>query len=135
MQASYSDSAQFNDPVFTGLNAAEVKAMWQMLLQNGKDLSLEYNDVKANDKTGSARWVATYTFSKTGRKVVNVIQADFNFEEGKIIRHNDHFSFYRWASQALGLSGILLGWTPFMKRKVQATAKQNLQAFIAKKRL
>jgi hypothetical protein len=33
---------------------------------------------------------------------------------------------------ALGTSGLLLGWTPFMKGKIRKMAIQNLANFIAK---
>jgi hypothetical protein len=33
---------------------------------------------------------------------------------------------------ALGTSGILLGWTPFMQKKIQSMAAQNLNKFIEK---
>ncbi|MGL4597321.1 MAG: nuclear transport factor 2 family protein, partial [Bacteroidia bacterium] len=108
MQQCYSDQATFNDPVFKNLNAAEVRAMWEMLISRGKDLVLEFKDIKADDKIGEAKWIATYSFSKTGRKVVNHIQAQFVFENGKIVQHKDDFNFYAWSKQALGISGLLL---------------------------
>ena|SRR6218665_835690 len=132
MQACYADDAHFSDPVFSNLNANEVRAMWEMLLRNGKDLGLTFGHVTANDTTGSAEWVATYTFSRTGRKVINSIKAEFEFENGKIKRHKDHFDFYKWARQALGVSGLLLGWTPMIKNKIRATAMNNLRQFMSK---
>ncbi|MDX2046676.1 MAG: nuclear transport factor 2 family protein [Chitinophagaceae bacterium] len=132
MQACYADHAVFSDPVFRNLNAAEVKAMWQMLIERGKDLQLEFKKVKAGEKTGSAEWIAHYTFSVTGNKVTNHIHADFVFEGGKIVKHTDHFSFYKWARQALGTTGLLLGWTPLIQNKVRTGAMKNLAAFIKK---
>ena len=69
-------------------------------------------------------------FSVTGKKVVNHIKANFEFENGKIIKHNDHFNFYTWAKQALGFTGVLLGWTPFLKNKIRSTAANNLKALM-----
>ncbi len=132
MQQCYAHNATFNDTVFKNLDALHVKAMWEMLLRNGKDLSLEFSDVHANETAGSANWVATYTFSKTGNKVINRIHAEFRFENGKIVQHTDRFNFYTWARQALGLTGLVLGWTTFLKNKIQAAAMQNLEAFIKK---
>ncbi|MFX7804557.1 nuclear transport factor 2 family protein, partial [Acinetobacter baumannii] len=83
----------------------------------------------ATTVTASAQWVASYTFSATGRKVINRINANFEIEDGKITKHTDSFSFYRWSSQALGLIGILLGWTPFLQQKVQKNARQSLTAY------
>ena len=133
MQECYADNAIFSDEVFVNLNAVQVKAMWEMLCIRGKDFKLEFKNVAANDKTGSAEWIATYIFSKSGRKVENRIKADFVFENGKIVKHTDCFSFYRWSRQALGISGLLLGWTSFLKNKVRVTAIQGLNDFMNKK--
>ena len=132
MQECYSDSAVFSDSVFQNLNSSQVKAMWEMLCKNGKDLQLEFKNVSANETTGNAEWIATYTFSRTGNKVVNKIKADFVFENGKIVKHNDYFSFYIWSKQALGMSGLLLGWTPLIKNKVRKLAVKNLADFMKK---
>jgi len=130
MQNFYAKNAVFNDAVFTNLNSAQVKAMWEMLIKNGKDLKLEFNNVKANENAGSANWTAHYTFSGTGKKVTNNIKANFVFENGKIVNHKDHFSFYAWAKQSLGTTGLLLGWTPFLKNKVKQQAMKNLEKFM-----
>ena len=132
MQNAYHPEAVFSDPVFRDLSSAEVKAMWQMLITGGKDLKLEFSQVKADEKSGRAHWEAWYTFSATGRKVHNVIDATFEFRDGKIFRHTDHFNFYRWSRQALGPSGLLLGWTPFLLNKVQTTARKRLKSFMSK---
>jgi ketosteroid isomerase-like protein len=132
MQDCYAENAVFNDEVFTNLNATQVRAMWQMLILRGKDLALTFDNVQANETRGSAEWVATYTFSASKRKVVNRIKADFVFENGKIVRHTDRFDFHKWASQALGTFGLLLGWTSFLRKKVQQTAMKNLTDFMNK---
>lgn len=133
MQACYADDAVFTDAVFRDLNGAEVRAMWEMLIRSGRDMELEFTAVKADDRTGSAKWTATYTFSKTGRQVVNRVRASFEFDgEGRISRHTDSFSFYAWARQALGPIGVLAGWLPSVRRKVREAARQSLREFMAK---
>jgi ketosteroid isomerase-like protein len=132
MQACYADDATFSDEAFLTLNAAQTRAMWEMLIRRGKDLTLTFSDVEANDTTGSAHWTATYTFSQTKRRVVNNIRASFVFANGKISRHTDRFDFHRWASQALGLPGLLLGWTGFLRKKVQQTALGSLNKYMEK---
>lgn len=135
MQDCYAANAVFSDEVFQNLNASQVKAMWEMLIKAGKDLELEFKNVQATGTTGSAEWIATYTFSATNRKVTNRIKAAFTFENGKIVQHTDRFNFYAWAKQALGTPGLLLGWTGSLKQKVQQKAMQNLEAFMQKNKM
>jgi ketosteroid isomerase-like protein len=132
MQSCYADNAVFNDEAFINLNAAEVKAMWEMLIKRGSDLELSFSNITATDNTATAHWVASYTFSVTGRKVINRIDASFEISEGKIIKHTDSFSFYKWSSQALGMPGLLLGWTSFLRKKVQQKALVNLRQYMNK---
>ncbi len=130
MQNCYADDAVFNDEVFVNLNSTEVKFMWEMFCIKGKDLQIEFNNIHADDEKGSAEWNATYTFSKTNRKVINRIKAKFTFANGKIKRHTDHFDFYKWSAQALGIPGILFGWTIFLKNKVRKEGRKNLEAYM-----
>ncbi|HTE32576.1 MAG TPA: nuclear transport factor 2 family protein [Chryseolinea sp.] len=130
MQDMYHPEATFRDPVFQDLNAAEVKAMWQMLIMAGKDLQVTFSQVTATEDRGSCLWEARYTFSRTGKRVHNIIRSSFEFRDGKIFRHVDEFDFWRWSRQALGVSGLLLGWTPFIRNKVRTTARRGLDNFM-----
>jgi SnoaL-like domain len=130
MQSCYSEKAVFSDPVFQNLSTREVKAMWHMLLLAGKDLSVTFGDVKADAQKGSCAWEATYSFSRTGRKVHNIIAASFVFVDGKINNHRDTFDLWKWSGMALGVSGKLLGWTPFIRNKIRRTAQKSLSKFI-----
>ena len=130
MNACYDQNIQFSDAVFTELEAEQVAAMWHMLCDKAEDFELSFSQVQADDTHGSARWQATYTFSRTGRRVHNVIFAEFQFADGKIVRHSDHFSFWRWSSMALGAPGSLLGWSGFFRRKVQQQALNGLKRFM-----
>jgi ketosteroid isomerase-like protein len=134
MNSCYSDDIVFNDPAFGILRGDEAKAMWEMLCKNAKDFSLTFSNIQLLDEEyATCNWVATYTFSKTGRKVVNYIKAFMRLKDGKIIEHSDGFKLSKWAAQALGLPGVLLGWTGFMKRKIQKNARKNLVTFIENK--
>lgn len=133
MGACYHPEATFKDEAFDLRTVEEIRAMWEMLCTRGKDLKLEFRDVKAGDTTGSAHWDAWYSFSKTGRKVHNSIDAAFAFKDGLIFRHRDRFSFYRWSRQALGMPAVLLGWLPFFQKKVRKTAMEGLRNFMDKK--
>ncbi|MFM9986600.1 MAG: nuclear transport factor 2 family protein [Flavobacteriales bacterium] len=130
MQALYADEAQFSDEVFTNLTAPEVRAMWEMLIRRGKDLELTFEILSSDEETCHACWIAHYSFSKSGNRVVNKIDARFHVKNGLITEHNDSFDFHKWAGQALGFSGKLLGWTSWMKSKVQRSARESLKAFM-----
>src|SRR6476660_3118550 len=91
MIACYARDATFSDPVFPALDAAGVAAMWRMLCARGKDLEVVASDIDADANAGRAHWVATYTFSTTGRRVENSIDARFTFRDGRIVRHEDRF--------------------------------------------
>lgn len=129
MAACYADDVKFSDDVFPDLRGRDAGDMWRMLCEAGKDLRVEASDIAADDASGRARWVAHYTFSATGKKVVNDIQARFVFKDGRIVEHTDRFDFPRWARQALGLPGAVLGWTGWMQKKVQAQAAKGLRRF------
>ncbi|OCX50416.1 ketosteroid isomerase [Mucilaginibacter sp. PPCGB 2223] len=133
MQQCYAANAMFTDAVFVNLDAGQVKAMWQMLCKSSSgDFKVEYRILSADDDQVTAEWTAWYTFSATGNKVVNRVRADFTLHNGEIISHTDQFNFYEWARQALGLPGLLLGWTPFFRHKVQASAAGRLKAYMEK---
>lgn len=130
MQSCYHDEAIFTDPVFQNLTSREVKAMWHMLAGAAQDLKVLFGEVKAYENKGSCRWQAWYQFSRTGRNVHNVIEAQFEFKEEKIFRHHDQFDLWRWSRMALGVPGILLGWSPIIRNKIRKTARKGLAKFI-----
>jgi hypothetical protein len=103
-----------------------------MLCARGKDLRVVTSDIDADDRKGRAHWVATYTYSATGRHVVNEIDATFAFVDGRIVRHDDRFDLHRWAMQALGTPGLLFGWTPPMQNAIREKAAKALAAWRAK---
>ena len=134
MNSCYSNDIIFYDPAFELLRGDEAKAMWEMLCKNAKDFSLTYgNIIKLDDEYYTCDWVGTYTFSKTGRKVINNVRANMRFANGEIVEHSDAFSLHKWSSQALGFMGKLFGWNSFFQRKIKNQAKRNLLKFIQSK--
>ena len=105
--------------------------MWRMLCssQKNKNFIINYSNIKFSDDKSTAKWEAHYTFSKTGRKVHNKISAEFEFKDGKISKHTDNFNLYRWAQQAFGLSGYLIGWTSFFRKKLQEQTNAMLSKY------
>ena len=135
MQSLYHPDATFSDPVFQNLTSGEVKAMWQMLIGAGKDLRILFSDIRCDGDQGSCHWEAFYTFSRTGKTVHNIIDTQFEFVDGAILRHRDHFNFWRWSRQAFGLTGLAIGWTPFFHNKVSQAASSGLQKFMTGSRI
>jgi ketosteroid isomerase-like protein len=134
MAACYAPQVRFSDPVFTDLHGPEAGAMWRMLTGQARDLRVELLEHEADGERGSARWRARYTFTQTGRPVVNDVRAAFRFGDGLIVEHRDEFGFHRWARQALGPPGLLLGWTPLVRSAVRRRARSSLDDFIARDR-
>jgi ketosteroid isomerase-like protein len=127
MAKLYAPDGRFRDPAFGELTGAEAGDMWRMLTGRATDLKVELADHEADGDTGTAHWIATYTFS-TGRPVVNDIRARFRFRDGKIVEHEDSFSFWRWARQALGPAGLMLGLPP-LNLVVRRKARGDLAEF------
>jgi ketosteroid isomerase-like protein len=129
MTACYAPDAHFRDPAFGDLEGGDIGVMWRMLTGRAKDLKIELREHEAGDQTGSAHWIARYTFS-TGRPVVNDVQASFRFaEDGKIVDHVDDFDFRKWAKQALGPSGHLVALLPPLRAKARAKALDQLESY------
>ena len=63
----------------------------------------------------------------------DIIDATFEFANGKIICHADTFDLWRWAGMALGPKGKLLGWLPPIKNAIHKTAMKGLDAFKTKR--
>lgn len=132
MQACYAPNARFQDPVFRLTGRESIGGMWSMLCEGIKargraDWRLEFRDLAAEGRRGSAHWEARYRYGATGARVHNVIDADFGFDErGLILAHHDRFDLWRWSRQALGTQGLLLGWMPWFKTKLREQAARRL---------
>jgi ketosteroid isomerase-like protein len=132
MAACYHPDATFEDPAFGPLDREAACAMWAMLLGRSADLAISHQLLDESGSVVTARWEARYTFVRTGRPVLNRVQATFTLEDGLIRAHRDQFGFWGWARQAFGPVGLLVGWTPWFQAKVKAEALRALAAFRAK---
>lgn len=130
----YHDDVEFQDAAFGILKGERAKNMWRMLIERGKDLELNFDHVRADENSGKANWDAYYTFSQTGNKVHNIIQAEFIFKDGLIYRHKDTFDLYKWSKQAFGFTGWLIGGTGFFKNKLNTEANKGLDKYIVDKK-
>ncbi|KAG8751620.1 hypothetical protein FRC14_007723 [Serendipita sp. 396] len=155
MDACTDPEFTFSDPAFPSLNckyeprsswpighpnfvsvAKQAKGMFSMFVNNREKnkMELEYKDIKKgiNDLTYTATYTVRYIF--TGRPVTNVIQSTFTISptSNLLLSQVDAFPFYTWAKQALGLPGLLLGWTGYLQSQVQHNAGQSLEKYMKK---
>ena len=130
--ACYAPDVAFSDPVFPDLRGDQARAMWRMLCERGRDLRVVVSGIEADDARGRAHWDASYTFSATGRPVLNRIDARFTFRDGLIATHADRFDLWRWAGMALGARGRVLGWAPPVQAAIRRQAAASLRAFMAR---
>jgi uncharacterized protein len=131
MAACYSPGVHFSDPVFTDLRGERAGQMWKMLTSRSSDLDVKASEIEADGETGSAHWIANYTFGQTGRKVHNDVRASFRFADGLIVEHIDDFDFRAWAKQALGSAAGFAPLTPVFRTLVRRRAAGQLDAFAA----
>jgi hypothetical protein len=140
MQSCYADNARFEDEAFQLSGARSIGAMWRMLCENARmngiaNWKLEVSGIDSDGKRGRAHWEAHYVFGEGRRRVHNRIDAEFQFDDaGRIVRHRDRFSFWNWARQALGVPGLLLGWSGWLRAKVRQRAARQLQRWLEKNR-
>lgn len=131
MTSYYSEDIIFKDPAFGTLKGINAKAMWKMLLSNkNSKAQVSFSSTEANEDSGKAKWIAKYNYGPKNRKVTNHVNAHFEFKNGKISKHTDDFNLWKWTQQALGLSGYLLGWSNFMKNKIQAETNKKLNSYM-----
>ncbi|MCA1582574.1 MAG: nuclear transport factor 2 family protein [Acidobacteria bacterium] len=118
--AFYAPGARFEDEIFK-LEGADVGKMWAALLRGSKTLEVSYTIARAGAGSGTVEWTARYVYPGGG-PVVNVILSELELAEGKILRQTDRFDFPRWAAQALGPAGRLLGGFAWFRRAVSRKA-------------
>ncbi len=130
----YHENIVFQDPAFGILKGNRAKYMWDMLLsKKDNDLRIDYKILKTDDKNGKVNWTARYNYGPKKRKVINKVTANFEFKDGKILKHTDDFNLWIWSKQALGTSGYLLGWSSYMRDQIQKKINKLLSSFIEKK--
>jgi ketosteroid isomerase-like protein len=134
MASCYADDVSFSDPVFRELRGEDARNMWRMLTGRSKDLTIEFVLQSSDSQSATVHWTARYSFGATGRPVVNRVVSRLTIRNGKIVEQRDAFPMWTWTRQALGPVGLLLGWSPFLRKSVQRRAADGLAQFAAKKR-
>ncbi|RZS99238.1 nuclear transport factor 2 family protein [Aquimarina brevivitae] len=129
MVSYYHKDIVFEDPVFGKLEGEDAVKMWHWLCLNGKDLKIKFSDIRIDNDKGTAKWEARYSYGKRKRPIFNKVSAEFEFKDGKIIKHTDNFSLKNWATQAIGWKGKVIGGTEYFKKKLQFRSKKLLENF------
>jgi hypothetical protein len=124
MASLYAPTAHFEDPVFC-LEGADIGKMWIALMRRAREFSIAYTIAQAGRGWGTVEVTARYLYGGR-RPVTNVILSEIEFKDGLIVRHVDRFDFPRWAAQALGILGRLLGRFEFFRRAVSRKAARSL---------
>ena len=108
MAACYHPKARFHDIAFD-LEGRAVGDMWRMICSG--DIRVEIEHVEADDRSGLARIVDSYSFGRRKKPVVNRIESRFQFRNGRIVRQDDECDPRAWAEQSLGTGplGALAG--------------------------
>lgn len=138
MGECYAPAARFQDEIFYLRGQNEAAGMWGMLCdaaratqKNREAWQLQTKRIEADEYSGLVEWQVRYRFNSTGRLVTNQVTAKFEFNEDRlIVRHRDAFNFWHWSRQALGVSGLLLGWSPYLRREVSKIAMGNLKRYM-----
>lgn len=97
--------------------------------QKRKSFKVIVSDIECNDSEGSAKWEAIYTFGSKKRKVHNKIKARFKLQDSKIIAYLDEFNVHQSATQAVGFSGWVIGWSAYFKKKLGLQTNALLNRF------
>ncbi len=131
----YHDNATYTSPFFDNLKKNEIVAMWKAFLLNDFNMELTHSNIVAedvNDQLGSANWEVKYTYWDTKQQVKVAIKTKLQFKAGKVIKHEDSFSFYLWAIQAYEIQGFLFGGLGFFRNKIKRKMYKNMEYWIGR---
>ena len=129
MACNYAVDVEFTDSIFGTLKGKRALAMWAMLVAQGEDLVVVPSQIRADGGVTRAHWDARYTFAFLAfdNEVHNAVEATFELENGKIVRHRDQFDLRRWMHVALWpLGGAIREAT------IRSAVQTKLDDFIAK---
>lgn len=134
MASCYHPAGVFRDIAFDLRGKKQIHSMWHMICLG--DIGATFEVLEVDDREGRVKVVDTYTFGATtdpphpGRKVRNVIDSWFRFEDGMVVEHRDSCDAREWARAALGGPlGFLAGRIRFLR---SWKAKKKLDAFVEK---
>src|SRR4051812_35367562 len=98
--ACYHGDIFYSDPLFPRIRGAAAGELWRMRVEGLRSLEIRLEEAHGDADGPHALWSLSYM--QGPRKVAVRVRSMFGFREGRISRHYDHFSFWRWAAQAYG---------------------------------
>lgn len=130
--ACYHPDVLFSDPLFPRLRGEAAADLLRMRLAPGTARDVRLLEVSGEADGVTARWTAREAIR--GRTVITQGRSMFAFREGRISRHYDHFSLWRWAARSLGPAGAALGWFGPLRWALRQRAARSLERFSAARR-
>lgn len=131
MSDCYHPEAAFCDIAFDLHGREQIGAMWRMICVG--DITATFDIIQVDEHAAQVRLVDDYTFvtkpgsGSNGRRVHNIIDSHFRFEQGMIIEHHDYCDPRIWAAMALGgITGFLAGRIHYLR---SYSARRMLQRF------
>ena len=121
MAQCYAANIRFSDPVFTDLRGSDAASMWRMPCSRAMDFFFDLLMVSVLIiDTGESLLIASYTFSNRPPHRKNHIDAEFEFEDGKIIHHTDVLTFGKVGPPSLVLKRFCSGGSSLVQQQDQA---------------
>jgi len=125
----YHPEVFLSEPLHPRLRGAAAADLWRMRLAGADPIEIRLEEASGDAGGALARWSARSTVR--GRPVVVRGRSMFAFRDGRISRHYDHYSLWRWSSQALGPAGAALGWFGPWRWALRQRAARALERFSA----
>ncbi|MBO6794497.1 MAG: nuclear transport factor 2 family protein [Balneolaceae bacterium] len=125
----YHPDAVYKSEMFS-LKGPEVFALWYTATQPEMNLTAECSSINKVNNEVHTTWNISYELSVVNRTIKLSEKGLFKFKDGKIIFHQDKYSFYSWCKQTLGPIGWLFGWTAWLKKRVSKQALKTIHSNI-----
>jgi ketosteroid isomerase-like protein len=108
LERLYTPDVKWKDPIFSFDDRAGTMGMWRILLAPSPEKKFTYEIKSVKGDTVVVNWLADYEL--LGRKIHNDVTATLVVKDGKIVRHEDVYSWDKWARQAFPLGGAVNWW-------------------------
>lgn len=104
LERLYAPDVKWKDTIFRFDDRAGTMGMWRILLARGADSKFSYRILSTDGDKVTVNWLADYKVF--GRPVHNDVMATLVVRNGRIVAHEDVYSWEKWARQAFPLGGV-----------------------------